>query len=216
MSIGNVHIEPLRELADEGAILFPLEVGQYHRMIAEGIIPEGEPFELLDGQIVRKDRSAAGEDPMTVGNAHAWVIGALNELNPKLRRLGCHLRVQLPLTLSTVDEPEPDGAIVVGSNDDYRDRHPGPADVTCVIEVADSSLRRDRGTKLRIYAAARVPCYVIINLFERVMEMYNEPLVGKGRIARYGQASTLEPGERIGFPAPRGRALRVPVDKLLP
>lgn len=216
MSIGKLHAESLRELIEEGAILFPLEVRQYHRMIAEGIIPEGEPFELLDGQLVRKDRSAAGEDPMTVGNAHAWVIGALIDLNPKLKRHGCHIRVQLPLTLPPIDEPEPDGAIVAGSNDDYRDCHPDATQVTCVIEVADSSLRRDRGTKLRTYAGAKIPCYVIINLIERVIEVYTEPLAGRGLAARYGKSITLAIGERINFPVPRGRVFPVRVRKLLP
>jgi Uma2 family endonuclease len=153
---------------------------------------------------------------MTVGNAHAWVIGALSDLNPKLKRFGCHIRVQLPLTLAPIDEPEPDGAIVVGSNDDYRDRHPAAADVSCVIEVADSSLRRDRVTKLRIYAGAKISCYVIINLVDRVLEIYTEPMTGKGRTARYGQSRTLQPGDKIDFPAPRGRALPIAVRKLLP
>src|SRR6185437_13740671 len=101
--------------ADDEPLIFPLTVDAYHRMIAEGILPEGQPFELLEGQIIRKDRSAAGEDPMTVGSAHAWVIGTLAELNPKLRRFRCHIRIQLPLTFVPLSEPEPDAAIVYGS-----------------------------------------------------------------------------------------------------
>lgn len=46
---------------------FRLTVDQYHRMIRQGILPEAEPVELLDGQLVRKNRSAAGDDPMTIG-----------------------------------------------------------------------------------------------------------------------------------------------------
>jgi Uma2 family endonuclease len=202
--------------ADDEPLIFPLTVDAYHRMIADGILPEGEPFELLNGQIIRKDRSAAGEDPMTVGSAHAWVIGTLAELNPKLRRLGCHMRVQLPLTFVPLSEPEPDAAIVFGSKDDYRDHHPSSDDVACVIEVADSSLRRDRTLKLRIYAGAKVPRYVIINLVDRVVEIYAQPKSGRGGAARYDSATTLQPGEHLELPAARGRILRVAVRKLLP
>jgi hypothetical protein len=216
MSAHNVQFEPLRELAEEGAMLFPLAVSQYHRMIAAGILPEGEPFELLDGFLVRKDRSAAGEDPMTVGHAHAWVISALGDLNPRLRRLGCHIRLQLPLSLPPLDEPEPDAAVVGGTKDEYRDHHPGAGDVTCVIEVADSSLRRDRTLKQRIYAAAAVRCYVIVNLIDSIIEVRTEPVSVKGEAARYTQTRTQSVESRVEIPVAGGRSLNVRVRDLLP
>ena len=216
MHVGTTHLEPLRELAEEGAVLFPLEVDQYHRMIANGILPEGEPFELLDGYLVRKDRSAAGEDPITIGHAHAWVISALGDLNPRLRRMGCHIRLQLPLTLPPFDEPEPDAAIVRGSKDKYRTHHPRSEDVRCVIEIADSSLRRDRNLKQQIYASAGVPCYLIINLIDSVIEVRSEPVSVKGQAARYKKTRTLKPGEQFQIPARGGRSLNVAVGDVLP
>ena len=192
-----------------------LDVDRYHRMIELGILLDGEPFELLDGCLVRKDRSSSGEDPKTVGHGHAWVIGELGNLTLRLRRLGCYMQVQLPVTLAPLDEPEPDGAVVVGSNDDYRDRHPVAADLTCVMEVADSSLQHDRTTKLRIYAAAAIPMYLIINLVDRVIEVCTEPM-GKGRRARYGRQETFSGRQKLLLPARRGRWLRVPIASLLP
>ena len=50
-----------------------------------------------------------------------------------------------------------------------------------MIEVADSSLGLDRTTKLGIYAAAGIPQYVIVNLPERVVEVYTVPMNGKLR-----------------------------------
>ena len=207
---------PVGASAEDERLIFPLTVDAYHRMIAEGILPEGEPFELLNGQIFRKDRSAAGEDPMTVGNAHAWVIATLAELNPKLRRLGCHIRIQLPVTFAPLSEPEPDAAIVLGSKDDYRDHHPVGEDVTCVIEVADSSLRRDRTTKLGIYAGAKIRCYIIINLVDQVIEVYTQPRTGQRGAARYGSTATFQVGERLELPVGAGRGLGVPARNLLP
>jgi hypothetical protein len=210
-SLDNIH-----ELVENRAMLLPLTVGQYHGMIEAGFLAEGEPYELLDGYVVRKDRSAVGNDPMTVGHEHALAISNLADLNPRLHRLGCYVRIQSPVTLPPWNEPEPDAAIVLGTQRDYAGRHPGAADVTCVIEVADSSLRRDRTTKLRIYAGSGIACYIIVNLPDRVIEVYTQPLPGKGRAARYGQLTTLSGRQTVEFPAAGGKRLSVPVRKLLP
>ena len=190
-----------------------LSVAQYHQMMEGGILEEGSPIELLDGRLVFKDRSALGDDPMTLGDEHMWVVDTLLELNSRLKRLGCYLRAQQAVTLPPFSEPEPDGAIVVGDKDRYLRRRPQAADVLCVIEVADSSLARDRSTKLRIYADSGVPVYVIINLQDRVIELYRSPLKGRGR---FGDVTTLTVKDKITFPTPKGKGLTITVSKLLP
>jgi Uma2 family endonuclease len=206
-------VTALHELLSGHAQIMPLTVEQYEQMIAAGILPEGEPYELLDGFVVRKDRSASGEDPMTVGHEHVWVIQKLQKLSAKLEKLGCHLRTQSPVSLPPYNEPEPDGSIAVGTADDYRSKHPGASDLTCVIEVADSSLRRDRTTKLRVYAKSAIAQYVIINLPDRVVEVYTNPLASQGR---YGESTTLRPGRSVEFAAARGKKLSVSVKSLVP
>jgi Uma2 family endonuclease len=62
---------------------------------------------------------------------------------------------------------------------DYRDRHPGGADVALVVEVADSSLQFDRCQKGPQYAAASIPEYWIVNLIDRCVEVYRRPDHGK-------------------------------------
>src|SRR3954469_25925940 len=104
----------LQELVDGRTVMLPLTVEQYHRMIDQGILAEGEPFELLDGFLVRKDRSPSGEDPMTVGLEHVWSVKKLAKLDGKLGKLGCHMQTQQPVSLPPYDEPEPDGAVVLG------------------------------------------------------------------------------------------------------
>ena len=91
-----------------------LNVPQFHRMLEQGILREGEPVELIDGLLIRKDRSDRGGDPMVHGPLHAFVITRLQRLGLRLGGLGCHLRCQLPVTLSDLLEPEPDAAIVRG------------------------------------------------------------------------------------------------------
>ncbi len=65
--------------------------------------------------------------------------------------------------------------IVRGTRRDYYDRHPGPQDIAVVIEVADTTLQRNRTLKKQIYARGRIPLYWIINVAERQIECYTQP-----------------------------------------
>ena len=76
------------------------------------------------------------------------------------------------------NEPEPDLSVVRGESDDYTDHHPGPADIALVVEVADSSLSRDRGEKRDNYARAGIPVYWIVNLVGRQLEVSSNPTGG--------------------------------------
>lgn len=203
----------VREMAAEGMAFLPFSVEQYHAMIEAGILPEGEPYELIAGAIVRKIRNAQGESLMTVGDKHIWAVEGLIELRPQFAPHGCHLRTQQPIALSAKYEPEPDAAVVRGTRDDFRDRKPGPADVICVIEVADASLRHDRGRKLRAYADAGIPLYVIVNLIDRAVEVYADPQPGTGRYAR---ATTFKSGQLIDLPTATEATVSALVDSLLP
>jgi Uma2 family endonuclease len=191
----------------------PITVDQYHQMIAAGILKEGQPVELLDGLLVRKDRSQSGGDQMRVGHEHVWAIYRLGELNETLKLHGCHIRTQQPVTLPPDNEPEPDGAILKGAPDACRKRLPEPTDILAVIEVADSSLQDDRTAKQRIYATAGIPRYIIINLVGRAVEAYTAPDVLLGR---YGSLQSLKPGESLRLPTGTDVDVEVPVETLLP
>ena len=130
----------LEEAAAGRATIVPWTVEQYHRAIETGFVPHDTSVELIDGFIVRKDRAKAGEDPMTIGDRHRIVVLRLAQLGAAFEKPGCFLQTQQPVSLPPTNEPEPDAAIVNGGIDDYVDHPPGPGDVLCVIEVADSSL----------------------------------------------------------------------------
>ena len=59
--------------------------------------------------------------------------------------------------------------------DDYQGRHPGAADVLLLVELSDSSLVYDRGTKLPLYAKFGVPEVWIVDLGGAAIEVYREP-----------------------------------------
>ena len=191
-----------------------LTVDQYEFLIEQGRLPETPTTELLDGQIVYKDRSHVGEDPMTVGVLHAWGIDSLKELDAEVRSTSesrALIRVQLPVGIPPDHEPEPDGAVVRGTKADYLRRHPRPADVLCLFEVADSSLQHDRTVKLQVYAAAGVPVYVIANVTDRVLEVYTGP-AGDA----YAAVEHIHSGGTLNLPIGDGQVMAVPADRLIP
>src|SRR3972149_2531438 len=77
------------------------------------------------------------------------------------------------IALDAESEPEPDVAVVPGTARDYRAGHPTHA--VLVVEVAESSLRRDREDKGSLYARAGIADYWIVNLVDRVLEVVREP-----------------------------------------
>lgn len=148
-------------------------VEEYHAMIQAGVFAEGDPFELIEGWLLPKiPRSPLSK---TQGNApHDLCVQRLQRMFMKLLPADWLCFVQSAVTL-TDGEPEPDIAIVRGPDEQYALRHPHAPDIALVVEVADSSLVRDRDTKLRSYARAGIPIYWIANLPAEMLEVYTEP-----------------------------------------
>jgi Uma2 family endonuclease len=202
----------------------PFSVDEYHRLADIGILGPEERLELIDGQIVRMftdgqprrwtveeyHRAAeAGvfgpEERLELINGevyamsphrgpHATGVTLAQTVLLDVFRAGWVVRVQLPLGLGEPSEPEPDVAVVSGKPRDYRDRHPVTA--ALVVEVAETSLVFDRTTKLAVYARAGLPEYWIVNLADRVLEVYRDPDPAREAYrstARYGEADTVSP-----------------------
>ena len=103
-------------------------------------------------------------------------------------------RSQCTLLCGDASELLPDLVLLRAEPHRYRDRHPGPADVLLLIEVADESLGFDRGSKLRAYAAAGIPEYWIVNVRESRVEVHREPAGESFRtVHSAGRGDTLAP-----------------------
>jgi Uma2 family endonuclease len=140
-------------------------VEQYHQMIQLGILAEDDPVELLEGWLVHK---------MPKNPAHRAATKLIRSALEAIVPPGWYVDAQEPITL--VDsEPEPDVMVVRGDTRDYLDRHPGGSDLALVVEVADSTLERDRTSKKRLYARAQIPVYWIVNLSAECIEVYTQP-----------------------------------------
>ncbi len=68
-----------------------------------------------------------------------------------------------------------------------------------IVEVADSSLAYDRTVKHSLYARARIADYWIVNLVDRQLEIYRQPMADAD--AKYGFGYTVseiyQPGQIV-------------------
>lgn len=173
---------------------YRLRLRDYQRMIEAGILSEDDQVELIEGQIITMSPK---------GSKHAACLGKINDwLTPLLDRRA-QLRIQDPIQIPDLSQPEPDLALVIPRADYYAEAHPTPADVILLVEVADSSTRIDREVKAPVYAQAGIAIYWIINLPEQSIEVYSQP---QGK--RYQQRQPLGPDAQIEIP---GLDLRTPV-----
>jgi Uma2 family endonuclease len=139
----------------------PLLRAEYERLVESGAFA-GERVELLDGVLVT----------MTPQDApHAYVVERLARALTLALGDRAIIRVQSPLALGDRSEPEPDLAVVEPS--DYSAEHPSSA--ILVVEVATSSLRRDRRIKAPLYARARIPEFWLVDVTTRCVEVHRNP-----------------------------------------
>jgi Uma2 family endonuclease len=180
-------------------------VDEYHQMINVGIIQEDDPCELLEGWVIPK---------MPRNPEHDLVVALAEEEIARRLPAGWHRRIQSGLTTAD-SEPEPDVMVVRGPKRLYGSRKPGPADLGLVVEVADSTLTRDRTTKLRIYARAAIVIYWIINIPDRQIEVYSDP-TGPEAEPRYRQRLDHGPQDLVPLVLDGKEVERVSVRDVLP
>jgi len=141
-------------------------VEEYYRMDEAGILPKDIHTELIDGEIL---------EVMRMGPRHASVLSRVNHLFVELFDRKVVIRSQLPFGIDTYDELEPDIALFKVVANSYSSKHPGPADVILVLEIADSSLTYDRDIKLKVYAAANIPEVWIADLRGDSLLVFRDP-----------------------------------------
>jgi Uma2 family endonuclease len=200
-SLPIVHKSPAVSIDD----IWRLRVDQYHAMIRTGILTEDDPVELLEGWLVVK---------MPQNPPHRVAIRLIYKALEAIVPTNWYIDSQAPITTAD-SEPEPDLMVVRGDPRQYLDRHPIPQDLALVVEVADTSIQRDRAFKKRLYAAARIPVYWILNLPESSCEASTDPS-GPGNEPDYQQRQNYGPTEEIPLMMEGVEVGRLVVQALLP
>ncbi|PYN80762.1 MAG: hypothetical protein DMD96_11835 [Candidatus Rokuibacteriota bacterium] len=178
---------------------------EYERLIDLGVFQPGEAIELIGGELMVAEPQGAAHYTAILKTARALEAA----FGP-----GWVVRTQGPIGLDEDSEPEPDIAVVPGSPDDYGRAHPSHAALT--VEVAESSLGLDRQRKGSLYARAGLPDYWVLNLVDRVLEVYREPVSDSASLFgwRYARSEVFDASARVTPLATPGSS--IPVSQLLP
>ena len=175
-------------------------VEQYHKMIETGVLTENDRVELLEGYVVEK----MPHDPLHDGTLQLVEDAVMALAPPGWCRL-----VQMVVTL-TRSEPEPDFVLARGTKRSFLGRHPGPAEIGLLVEVANTTLDSDREDKLPVYARAGVPVYWIVNVVDRQIEVFDSP---SGEA--YTNARIYRPGDAVPLVVDGVTVATIPVNELL-
>lgn len=143
-----------------------LTVEEYHRMAEAGILDPDERVELIDGQIVKMAAK---------GTTHTVGLRRTARLLESLLKGQAEVYTQDPVVLNNFSEPEPDIAVVQISPLEYIDHHPTPPEVYLIIEVADTTLKRDCEVKNKIYAQSGIAEYWVLDVKNRQLRVFREP-----------------------------------------
>jgi Uma2 family endonuclease len=157
----------------------------YDEMIQRGDFEPREEHhvELIYGEISPMNPINPPHDD-AVEELNDWSFEVLPPKTVRVRVLGAF---GIPILDSV---PQPDVAWLRWNR--YVRQRPTPEDVLLVIEVADSSLAKDRGLKARLHAEAGIADYWIVNLPERSVEVRRDP-----QGSAYRTLEVFKPGEEV-------------------
>ena len=169
----------------------PMTLAEYQQLIAMGFFGPEERLEFIQGYV----------HPMTPkGPHHKYGLRRLTQRFYECAGQAVVIQVQDSILLpASGSQPEPDLAMLWPAADDYADRHPEPADVLLVAEVADSSLEFDRDTKAALYAAAALPDYWLLNLVDRCLTVHRDPVTLPDGAAEYQTIFSVQSGQSVAL-----------------
>lgn len=176
---------------------------EFHQLSDEGWF-EGERVILVDGEVIEMP---APNPP------HDMAVGLTDYLLKGLFGAGYWVRVQTGLPLGQATDPVPDIAVVPGSPRSYP-QHPSAA--LLVVEISDTSLAYDTTAKANLYAAGGIADYWVVDLVNRRLLIFRDPLADATQPFghRYATVLTTTPGNSASPLALPAATVRV--DDLLP
>jgi Uma2 family endonuclease len=174
---------PLLPPASDGRVRFSREA--YHRMLETGVLDDQKHYELIDGEIVMTPPIGPGQGDL-ISQLMDFFVRRIPDV--------FQCRIQLPIVVNGHSEPEPDLAIVRRRESRYQSEHPSPTDVVLLIEVSQSSLSRDRGQKMQLYARSAIPEYWIVDVEHRIVIVHRQPEpLGYSDVQQFNSRATIAP-----------------------
>ncbi len=161
---------------------------EYYKLSEAGYFQDRR-VQLIDGTIIETDvRNNYHAAAVTLtGNALCTAFGK-----------AYWVRILMPLDLSQSSVPDPSHAVVPGQPRDYLALGT-PTTALLVVEVSDLLLDYDRNRKGSLYAQANIADYWIVNLVQRQLEVYRNPIADSSHPFgfHYADRIILDPGDSI-------------------
>lgn len=161
---------------------------EYERMCVAGVFEAEARIELIRGKIVDMTPIGPGHEA-SVARLHFFFFKQLGDVALVWPQGNA---IRLPESNS---RPQPDLTILRWRDDFYKGKRPTAEDVIVLIEVSESSLKYDRGSKRELYAEAGIAEYWVVNLAGGVVEVYTEPNEGE-----YKSVKAFKRGEMLQLP----------------
>ena len=156
---------------------------EYLRMGEAGVFAPDARLELIEGEII---------EMAPIGPPHLSRVNILNHLFVERVGRDAIVSVQNSLALAERSVPQPDLALLRRRKDHYSTTLPSAADVLLMVEVADSTLRFDIGTKVPLYARSGIVETWVVDVNERCIHVNREP-----QAAGYSASFIAREGERV-------------------
>jgi Uma2 family endonuclease len=166
-----------------------ISAAMYDKMIEHGILTENDKVELLNGVIIEK---------MPKGAKHTAATSRVNRVFSSLFGNRSIIRIQDPILLDNLSEPEPDVVLAALNENEYEGGHPTPEHIFLILEVSDTTISTDRNSKQQAYSRAGIRQYLLLNVQNSTLEDYREPSADGYQFKqtyRAGQTFTL-----VAFP----------------
>jgi Uma2 family endonuclease len=159
----------------------------YHQMIESGLLDD-QSLELINGEIIQLSSEGIAHSFYCRGTAKylRMILGDRAEISE------AH-----PIMIPNDSEPEPDIAILRTPDTLYQSRHPLPADVFWLIEIANTTLAKDLGVKKDLYAQAGIPEYWVMNLQTSELVIFRDLIIPEYRSEVRLSNGTISP---LAFP----------------
>jgi Uma2 family endonuclease len=143
-----------------------ISADEYLRMGEAGVFAREVRLELIEGEII---------EMAPIGSPHAGTVKFLNRVFSRFAGDQVIVSVQDPLVVSDRSVPQPDLALLKRRADHYTKSHPTAQDVLLVVEVADTTLTFDVGTKALLYARSGIAEVWVVDVQDRSVRVFREP-----------------------------------------
>ena len=163
---------------------------EYHQLADVGILKPTDRVELINGEIVHMS---------PIKSTHASINDDLVESLILALNGQAIIKAQNPIKLGKYSEPEPDIVIAKYQSHKYRHKHPKPKDIHWIIEVSDTTLKKDRTVKKKMYLDAGISEYWIINIPDECIEVYRDLKDGDYQTVEIAENNDIVEFKSLGF-----------------